>query len=93
MPKSTSNQASIDYVLTGAYLELKKHDPHTDTYATILERIIRIEKLKVETQPKRISPDTLALIGANIAGIVLIISHEHASVITTKAMSLLLKPR
>lgn len=40
-----------------------------------------------------ISRDTLALIGGNLAGIVMILSFEHANVLTSKALAHIIKIR
>lgn len=49
----------------------------------------RTEALK----PDRVSADTWAMVGANIAGIVLIIGYERLNVITSKALGFILKSR
>lgn len=54
----------------------------------------KCEQISIETElkkaeaekPDRVSKDTLAIIGANIAGIVLILGHERLNVITSKAL-------
>jgi len=40
-----------------------------------------------------VSRDTLAVIGANLLGILMIIKHENVNVITSRAMGLILSPR
>jgi len=55
-----------------------------------LERQIKLKELENFAKPK---PDTLALIAANIVGIVLIIGHERANVITSKALGFVSKLR
>lgn len=42
---------------------------------------------------RRVKPETLALIAANIAGIVLVIGHERINVITSKALGFIGKLR
>lgn len=44
-----------------------------------------LKKKEVEDR-KRVSPDTVALIAANLAGILLIIGHERINVVTSKAL-------
>jgi hypothetical protein len=68
-------------------------DPNSDEYARMTDQLIKLYKLKAETSPKRVSADTWAIIGANLAGIILIIGHERANVIATKAMSFVAKLR
>lgn len=53
---------------------------------------VEIESKKDEIEKRRrVSPDTLALIAANIVGIVVIIGHERANVIASKALGFVSK--
>jgi threonine dehydrogenase-like Zn-dependent dehydrogenase len=67
-------------------------DKTSDDYGAILERISKLHKLKAEESPKRISPDTALVVGANLVGILAIVHHEHAHAITSKAIGFILKP-
>lgn len=40
----------------------------------------------LDSQPKPVSRDTLVLAGANLLGIILIVGHERAHVVTSKAI-------
>jgi len=60
-------------------------------YAQMADQLVKLYKLKEIDAPKRISPDTKALIAGNLAGIVLIIGYERANVITSKALGFVLK--
>ena len=83
--KQTNSE--IDTALVSAYTALHNAEETSREYAHILDQIVKLERLKDESS-SRVTADTLALIGANLAGIILIISHEHAHVIATKAMSM-----
>jgi hypothetical protein len=50
-------------------------------------------KIKDVVTPDRVSKDTLAIIGANLAGIVLIIGYEKFNVVTSKALGFIQKLR
>lgn len=58
-----------------------------------LKRAETITKMAEYEDRRRVSSDTLALIAANIAGIVLIIGHERINVVTSKALSFVGKLR
>jgi len=58
-----------------------------------LKEIEADAKERALTEPKRISPDTLATIGANLLGIMIIIGHERAHVVTSKALGFIMKLR
>lgn len=65
----------------------------TEGFDSQLTRIERLYELKNVNRPKPISQDTLVIAGANLAGIMLIVGHERAHVVTSKALSFLLKLR
>lgn len=86
-------KTEIDDALTKALAELEVIDISDEKYGPALDRVVKLHKMKQESLPKRVSPDTKALVGANLVGIVMILSHEHAHVITSKALAFVLKPR
>jgi hypothetical protein len=51
------------------------------------------EAKAMEPKPKSVSPDTKALVMANLAGIILILGFERANVVTSKALGFILKTR
>ncbi len=85
--------SKLEIAFDEALTELIDHPENSEAYATILDQIVKLHKLKEEEKPSRVSKDTLALIAANLTGIVLIMTHERVNIITTKALSTLLKPR
>lgn len=59
-----------------------------------IERLSKLlEIVQVDKTHSRVSKDTLAIIGANLFGILMIIRHEFANPLNSKALSLLLRPR
>lgn len=52
--------------------------------SAIIDQVIALHKL---TPSKRVSPDAMATIAGNLVGILMILSHERAHVITSKALS------
>lgn len=65
-------------------------DPNSEDYSTAITQVERLYKLREQSQP-RISPDTVAIVAGNLAGILLILHYEHLNVVTSKAMSFVLK--
>jgi predicted RNase H-related nuclease YkuK (DUF458 family) len=86
-----ANQNASD-ALVKAYEELSKHSATSEEYATVVLRIQALEEINAHAdKSNRVSPDTKALIGANIAGIVMVLGYEKANIITSKAFSMLLR--
>lgn len=68
-------------------------NPLSDDYAKCIEQLTRLYALKEDNSKKRVSADTLAVVLGNLAGIVLIVGHERAHVVTSKAIGFVLKAR
>jgi hypothetical protein len=66
--------------------------PGSKEYAALLDQLSKLYELKGE-KPTTVSKDTLAMVGANLLGILLVIKHESVNVITSRAFNLLMKPR
>ncbi len=91
---SRSNAATlIELAYNRAIRELSGHEIGSEEYKTILDRAVTLQKLMDEEKPSSVSKDTLAVIGANLLGILMIIKHENINVITSRAMNLIMKPR
>jgi len=73
----------------------KLHDLEVtdEKYAKLLDRLNTLHRIRQEEKPDLISADTIALVAANLVGILLILNYEHGAVITSKALGLLVKPR
>lgn len=83
----------LENSLRRAILSLADHEINSLEYAKTLDRVVVLHKMLAEEKPRPMSRDTMAVVGANLLGIVLIIKHEFVNVVTSKAMSLLLKPK
>jgi len=68
---------------------IKNEDP--DKYEEALSHVEKLHKMRVASQPDRVSYDTMVSVAANLIGIALIIRHEHVNVITSKALSFIPK--
>jgi flagellar motor switch protein FliM len=84
-PIEANLDAEIEALLKNMSEEMKKS---SDEYATMTDQLTKLYELR---HKGRVSKETLALIGANIAGIFVILSHERAHVIATKAFGLVKK--
>ena len=89
--KKSAPKTQLDDALSKALRELQEKDVTDEAYGPALDRVVKLHKMKQEELPDRVSPDTWALVGANLAGIVMILSHEHAHVITSKALGFVRK--
>ncbi len=72
---------------------LEEYDPGTEEYAIILDKLERLYELKKEESKIPINLDSLIVVCGNLLGIVLILNYERLNVITSKAVSLLIRKR
>lgn len=88
----TDEPTKLDELITTLENELDAVGPRSEEYNDILKRLERLYELRLNDRPKRVSPDTLALIAGNLAGILLIVAYEQKHVITSKGFSQIVRP-
>lgn len=71
-------------------VEFSLREQETRSNSELKDAEIELKKKEIEDY-RRVKPDTLALIAANIAGIIAIISHERINVVTSKALGFISK--
>jgi hypothetical protein len=84
---------AIDIAIDEALAQLSGIKIDTDEYTRMVDQIAKLTKLKEQTSNKRVSPDTLAIVAGNLAGIVMILAYERAHVVTSKAIGFVLKSK
>lgn len=87
--KKTGLEEAIDDVLAA----MKGKDKDSNEYEQLVDQLAKLHKLKEDEKPSRVTPDTLIVAGANILGIVLIVGHERAHIVTSRAKDFMLKLR
>jgi hypothetical protein len=85
----TQLDAETDRVLT--YLATQKID--STEYAKALDHVVKLQKMKEDEKPSKLSPDSMLLAATNIVGILLILGYEHSHVVTSKATSFVRQAR
>lgn len=86
--------AKLDAEITSLLDKLESiSDKKSTDYAVIVERVSELHKLKAE-KPKRVSPDTMLIVAANIFGILWLARYERENVIKSRsALGMVMKPR
>lgn len=88
-PNSRINEA-IDAVLS----EMAGFSSYDDEYAKMVEQLDKLHQIKsYNKDTNRVSKDALVAAVANILGIGMILGYEKAHVVTSKALSFVLKTR
>lgn len=90
--KPKTDASRLEQIIESLEIRLETMDINTRDYSKILEHLAPLYKLKETNNPlKRVSPDTWALIAANLAGIVIIVGYEHLHPMTSKAIGFIRK--
>lgn len=94
--------ATLDDLMTDIRNRMKDLDPASNEYALMNDQLARLmetankdcdRQIKAKASSKRfsVSPDTLASVGANLAGILLVLNYERLNVISSKAFGMIFK--
>lgn len=89
MNKDENLQKEIDRVLA----RMSTIDPISNEYADLTASLSKLYDFKETTSKNRLSKDTMAVVAGNLLGIIMIVGHERAHVVTSKAIGFVLKAR
>lgn len=91
--KKSSEDSMLTAALTRAHSKLRGYDPNSEEYRKVLDQIVKLHKMKETETPSPVSHDTLVLVASNLLGIVMVLKHEQARIITSKAWNMIKTPR
>ncbi len=91
-PENTE-KSRLDQAIDTIFDEMSNLRSDEEDYATMVNQLTKLYALKEPESKKRVSPDTLALVAGNLLGIILIVGHERANVVTSKAMQFVMKAK
>ena len=91
--KTERPTTELDQVYFRALVELQKHNAASEEYGRVLDRITKIRSMQEAEAPATVSREVLITVAANLLGIAMILTHERANVITTKAIGFVPKLR
>jgi hypothetical protein len=87
--KATPVDALIDAVLE----EMHQVGVQADEYPKLMAYLERLHEVKAKQRRDPVSRDTLALIGGNLLGILLIVAYEQKHVMTSKGFTQIIRPK
>lgn len=93
--KPVNEPTPLDAVIESLVSEMQGYDGHTDEYVTMAVNLKQLCEAKASyPKPERtMSPDGVAIIAANLVGILMILNYERANIVTSKALSFVIKPK
>lgn len=86
-----TDKTELEKTIDTLHAQMAQFPPHSDEYTKITDNLSKLYKLREHDARKRVSPDTIALVAGNLAGIAMILGHERAHVVTSKALGFVLK--
>lgn len=88
----TKKETWLDKEIARTDRRLKETMFGSEEYTKLFRFRLQLQELK-NGNSKPLSKETLVIAVTNLLGIILIIKHENVNVVTSKAMSLLMKAR
>jgi hypothetical protein len=89
--KPDSNDQLLNETIDRVMSDMKNEDPNSEKYTIMVDQLVKLYALKNENRSRRVSPDTLATIMANLLGIGIIVGHERTHIVTSKALTFIRK--
>jgi hypothetical protein len=83
--------ARLDETIDRVLKKMAENDPDSEEYAAMSDQLTKLYAIKNENRSRRVSPDTLANIVANLFGIGVIVGYEQKHIITSKALGFIKK--
>lgn len=93
MFKRPPQNSKLDEAIDDALGQLAVLDVTDEGYFAMVDSVEKLMKLRQAEKPERLSRETLAVVAGNLLGIMMIVGHERAHVVTSKALAFVLKSR
>ena len=88
-----NSDPKLDEAIDSIYSDLAGFTSETEEYGRMTDQLTKLYAIKNERNSRRVSPDTAVVVGANIAGILLILNHERLGIVTSKALGFVIRVR
>lgn len=89
--KPDTNDQLLKDAIDSVLKAMETEEPNTERYAQMADQLVKLYAIKNENRSRRVSPDTLAGIIANLFGIGIIVGYEQKHIITSKALGFIRK--
>lgn len=89
----SSIESKLEEEILSSLEELDQLKTDPEKYNVVIDRVVKLHKLKSEEGLKPPSLDTMLVVGANIFGILWLTRYERDNVVTSKALGFVMRPR
>jgi hypothetical protein len=83
----------LDAEINACYVRMRRNHDDPEQYSKDIEHLERLKRLRAEGRPKPVSRDTMWLVFANLAGVVIIVAAERTSVMISRGFNHLVQPK
>lgn len=73
--------------------DMETYGPDSEEFPALVSYLERLMHLKAEKRREPVSWDTIAIIGGNLLGILIVVSYERNHAMVSKALTFILKPK
>lgn len=86
-------ERQLEVELERALTCMKMHQPDSPDFIKLMNTAERLQKMLNHNSTPAVSREVLLTVAGNLVGIVLILKHEWANPITSKALGFVIRPR
>jgi hypothetical protein len=86
-------KAILDEAIAETIAEMSTNSPDSEEYKAVLTTLERLVRLQNEEKTNRVSPDTMAIVAANLASVVIVVGYERGHIIVSRALNFLLRTK
>lgn len=91
--KRQPEKTKLEDALDELFSEMKSYAGYDEDYAKTADQVVKLYALKEHDNSKRLDPNTMAIVGGNLAIALIVIGFEQKHVVTTKVLNFLTKLR
>lgn len=89
--KPNAEAEELNQEISRVLAVLGRIEPDDEEYAKAADQLVKLYDQKAKIPSRRVNPDTLLTVSGNLLGILVIVGHERANVITSKALGFAMK--
>jgi len=86
-----TEKSGLEKAIDDLLNEMNSVSAESKEYVIMTDQLVKLYNLKSLDEKKRVSPDQLLLVTGNLLGIAMIVGHERANVVTSKALNFVMK--
>lgn len=93
-PKKMEDRDALEPVMNQILADMETYGTDSPEYPALMQRLQEIVALRASQDTRRrCSPDGMLLVAGNLLGILIIVAYERTNVMTSKAVSFIVKPK